>query len=247
MRRSQMALATVVTLLLGLSPVTAGPPQDQCHNSNAYIVGLSQSEDRKTACAGAVDAISFLAVHGFSVGGPIQIYIVASIPEEKAGPALGYFDRRDETAHVLSFAALRAMHDTRIFGLPVDRELHGSLVAHEVSHVVASRNFSVKCPSYAAQEYIAYVTQLATMPTALRERILASSPSLAFKTASEINSVTLSFSPQKFAVGAYRHFARSENGAAFIRALLTGEVRLDHGFESQSMRSSCDALRSAVG
>ena len=222
------ATVGVALLLTGsLNGGTANADHRPCDNSKA-VVDLSQPEDWETACAGAIDAISFLEANGFRLGGPINIHMMGRIAEKKLAHAFGYFDSQDERVHVLNFSASHgAVQGGGIFGLPMDRDLYRSIVTHEVAHLIASHNFTMESPPRAAQEYIAYVTQLATMPPRLRGRILANFPGEGFRTSMEINSINYMLSPEEFAVGVYRHFVRTENGAAFFRRLLTGEIRLD--------------------
>jgi hypothetical protein len=194
------------------------------------VVALSQSEDCETACTGAIDAISFLEANGFRLAGPINIHPMGRITEGILADAFGYFDGRTERIHVQNFSASQGVvQGMGIFGLPMDRRLYRSIVTHEVAHLIASHNFTMESPPSAAQEYIAYVTQLATMPPGLRDRILANFPGEGFRTSMQINSVIHMVSPEIFAVRAYRHFVRTENGAAFFRRLLTEESRLDLG------------------
>ena len=230
MRNLATLTATVgIALLLtgSLNGGMAKADQRPCQNSKA-VVDFSQPEDWETACAGAIDAISFLEANGFRSGGPINIHMIGRIPEEILADAFGYFDNRTERIHVQSFSAYQgAVQGLEMFGLPMDQVLYQSIVIHEVAHLIARHNFTMKSPSRAAEEYIAYVTQLATMPPGLRGRILAKFTGEGFRTSTQINSLIYMFSPEKFAVGAYRHFVRAENGAAFFRRLLTGEIQLD--------------------
>ena len=222
------ATVGVALLLTGsLNGGTANADHRPCDNSKA-VVDLSQPEDWETACAGAIDAISFLEANGFRLGGPINIHMMGRIAEKELAHAFGYFDSQDERVHVLSFSASHeVVQGVGIFGLPMDRDLYRSIVTHEVAHLIASHNFTMKSPPGMAQEYIAYVTQLATMPPGLRDRILANFPGEGFRTSMEISPVIHMLSPENFAVRVYRHFVRTENGAAFFRRLLTGEIRLD--------------------
>ncbi len=228
--RLPLVTATVGVALLLTGSLTGGMAKADdrpCHNSKV-VVALSQSEDRETACTGAIDAISFLEINGLRLAGPIHIHLMGRITEGVLPDALGYFDSRTLRVHVQNFSASKeAVQGLGIFGLPMDRDLYRSIVVHEVAHLIASHNFTMESPPRAAQEYIAYVTQLATMPPSLRGRILANFPGEGFQTSVEINSINYMFSPQKFAVGVYRHFVRTENGAAYFRRLLAGEIRPD--------------------
>ena len=222
------AIVGVTVLLTGsLNGGTAIANHRPCPNSKV-VVALSQPEDCETACTGAIDAISFLEANGFRLAGPIHIHPMGRITEGVLADAFGYFDIQTERIHVQSFSASHGeVQGVGMFGLPMDRDLYRSIVVHEVAHLIASHNFTMESPPGMAQEYIAYVTQLTTMPPSLRSRILANFPGEGFRTSMEINSINYMLSPEKFAVGVYRHFVRTENGAAYFRRLLTGEIRLD--------------------
>ena len=101
----------------------------------------------------------------------------------------------------------------------MDPDLHRSIVAHEVAHAIASQNLPEK-QAFVTQEYIAYVTQLATMPPDVREKVLANFPNNSFDTDEQINMTIFMMAPEVFAVKAYRHFLKPENGAAFFQRLL---------------------------
>ncbi len=222
------AIVGVAVLLTGsLNGGTAMANHRPCTNPKV-VVALSQSEDCETACTGAIDAISFLETNGFRLAGPIHIHPIGRITEGVLADAFGYFDSRTERIHVQSFSASQgAVQGLGMFGLPMGRDLYRSIVIHEVAHLIASHNFTTESPPGMAQEYIAYVTQLATMPPGLRGLILANFPEEGIRTSMEISSLIYMFSPENFAVRAYRHFVRTENGAAYFRRLLTGEIRLD--------------------
>ncbi len=228
------AIVGVAVLLTGsLNGGTTMANHRPCPNSKV-VVALSQSEDCETACTGAIDAISFLEANGFRLAGPINIHPMGRITDEILANAFGYFDSRTERIYVQSFSASQgAVQGLGIFGLPMDRNLYRSIVIHEVAHLIAIQNFTMESPSGAAQEYIAYVTQLATMPPSLRGRILANFPGEGFRASMEISSIYYMLSPQKFAIGVYRHFVRTENGAAYFRRLLTGEIRLDPWMDAE--------------
>ncbi len=227
-----LSVLLAVTLLLGWSPLagTARADRLRCANTSATVT-FSEPADGETACTGAVDAIAFLEANGFNTGGPIEIHMVTRIPEDKMTGVWGCFDRPHGQIYVLKYSACRGVRQCAgIFGLPTDRDLHRSLVAHEVAHAITSHNPSVENAPWVAQEYIAYVTQLATMPPGLRGRVLARFRGEGFETSAQINLTILMVAPDVFAVRAYRHFAKLEKGAAFFRRLLTGELHVNHEF-----------------
>ena len=181
--------------------------------------------DPQMACAAADEALAFLDANGLSTTEPIEISIVSRLPKEGVAEALGCYDQRDRQIHVLDLASCRSKG--RILGLPVDAELHRSVIAHEVAHAAAAPRFAVARPGLAAQEYIACVAQISVLSEGTRARILERHPGTGFETTAEISSTIYLMDPNFFAAQAWRHFMKPENGAAFLRRLLAGELPPD--------------------
>lgn len=223
---------TVLTTASGWAqsePATGAKPDRQICPDPSIEIRYSDWLDRDTVCGGAMDAKAFLGNSGFEVAWPIRICVVPVLPSGSP-EAYGYFDGQSGLIHVLSFDASHFTADAaELFGEPISRALYRSIVAHEVAHLIAERNFAVEAPARAAQEYIAYATQFATMPAEIRSRILANDHSQGFRNRRRINSIIWMFSPSQFAVEAYRHFIRPENGTGFLRGLVNGEILLDEG------------------
>lgn len=224
-RRRLSACLRCAGVILGLAlGGAAGAERIRCADRNVAVI-TSPSGEAGAACHAAAEALRFLGANGLGTDGEVEIHLVSRLPKEELGDAMGCYDHRDRQIHVLDLAICRGK--ARVFDLPVDEELHRSLIAHEVAHAAAARNFTAAKPALAAQEYIAYVTQLAILSPDTRERILARYPGTGFETTAQINSTVFLMEPNFFAVQAYRHFLKPENGAAFIRRLLAGELSPD--------------------
>ena len=113
------------------------------------------------------------------------------------------------------------------FNLPIDASLYRSLVAHEVAHAIGARNFKVTQPSLQAKEYIAYVTQLATMLPELRERVLSQFPGQGFEGDWQMSTTIYLLDPMRFGAQAYRHFLKRGNGGSYLHSILAGKVMLE--------------------
>lgn len=234
-----MRTTTIVALAVGTSLVLAATRfhgalngGDPCADIN--VVGADDpSMTPDTICQAAAAATAFLAANGLQADGPVRMRVVPSLPEAASDWAYGYFDSRDQWIYLLDYSASQRVAEEAggagIFRLPMDVDLYRGIVAHEVAHAVASGNFTNPDPPRAAQEYIAYVTQLATLAPATRELVLTDFPGRGFSDHRSINSVTLMMSPDNFAVGVYRHFLRPDNGSDFFDDLLTERVRVDYG------------------
>ncbi len=107
------------------------------------------------------------------------------------------------------------------------RDLHNSFIVHEIVHAIAGVHFEVKSHSIAAEEYIPYTAQIALLNENLRKDLLAKITNEGFKNEHEITSLFHDLSPSAFAVKAYRHFLRNENGSDFYQKILTGKCMLN--------------------
>jgi len=178
-------------------------------------------------CKAAADAIAFLSESGVSVNQQITINIVEELPAVLPGDPIGCFDYDNEEVYIISKThCIERIHESRLFNVNSDEEYYRSIIAHEVAHAVVVQNFPVDGLAWVAQEYAAYITQLATLSAASRARVLAQFGGGGFDTPRQINSIVLMMSPDFFAVSAYRHFMKDENGPCFLLKMLAGEVQL---------------------
>lgn len=202
----------------------AHPPSLQC-GSGTVVIRSPLALDARLACQGADDAIAFLRAQGLDVSHAVAVDLVHRMPEAADASSAGHYLESEGRALVMGFREFASFGTW--FGLPIDQALYRSLVAHEVAHALAARNFCVDRPSIQAKEYIAYVTMLATMPTDLRERILANYPNHGYDDEVQMSSTIYMFDPMRFGVQAYRHFLRPGNGRDFLRAILRGDALVE--------------------
>lgn len=216
-----LAVALFLLLFATANTVAAGPVP--CPGSPVLVDG-ADTRDQESVCAGAAGAFAFLARHGMEVEGTVTINVVDRL---ETLHTFGQYNPETGRVALLSYGVCAEMTaNAPIFrqAPPLSRALYQSFVAHEVAHLVAQGLFEMDGPYVAAQEYIAYTTQLGAMEPALRERILARYDQPAFLEETEINEVFLLLDPEVFAVKAYRHFVAPGNGAAFYRKLLVKGV-----------------------
>ena len=188
----------------------------------------ARAPDRETAlhaCEAATAATRFLSGMGLDVSAPIDLRIVDALPEGAGAGAIGCFLRERRTAGVLIESECR--NPAAVFELPMSKALHQSVIAHEIGHAIAGANFRVARPEPVAQEYIAYLTQLATMPPDLRERALERYPRSSSEGPAYLNGPVYMMDPSLFAAIAWRHHLGPDGGAAFIRRVLEGRALAD--------------------
>ncbi len=219
LREKVIALALVAHALLAVD--AAGAAATHCTGADV-AVHAADATDAANACEGARDAIGFLRAQGLRVPRAIEVHVVAALPDVANRTAFGAYLHAKRRAYIIPYASFRA--GASYFGLAADRALYRSLAAHEVAHVVAAANFTAPRPNVEAHEYIAYVTQIATMAAELRSRVLAMPSAYVFDYPTQMNTAVYLSDPERFGVGAYRHFVRPGNGTAFLRQVLDGRV-----------------------
>jgi len=200
-----------------------------CPGTNV-TVNYDDMGDLESACQGARLAVEFLKRNGLDTSTTLQINLVPQIPECRIKNAYGCFNKKSGNIYVLSYWVCCGEGSAiELFGFPVDRALYRSLIVHEVAHAIASHNFSISQPAWIAHEYIAHVTQFATLPHAYRDNVMRHSPGKGFQTEAQINATILLMKPDVFTLQSYRHYMKPEHGRQFIKRLLSGDVQLAHG------------------
>ena len=188
-------------------------------------VQATDLEDVATACEGARRALAFLARYGLASDHVIEVELLAQLPAGLRESAVGCYNRQTHRMAVLTYAEF--VKRGNWFGLPIDRALYRSVVAHEVAHaVVGCQPGAAKLP-LPAHEYMAYVAMFGTMEPPMRERVLANFPGAGFEHDAQINSLVYGFDPMRFGASAWQHFSRLADGQAYLRRILAGQALRD--------------------
>ena len=213
-----------------VSATEASASFGKCPNADVKVYAEIK-EEIPFVCNAVKSTFSFLAKAGLSIQVPIEVYIVEDLMELPfSNHYYGMYDKRSKRVTVLSYNSCRECYKSSNFcGLRFCRKLYSSFVVHEIAHAVADANLNTKTRSTATQEYIAYTTQLSLLPDEIRQSILTKINNEGFDHESEITGLFYLLNPLVFAVKAYRHFLRPENGKIFYNKLITGECILDRG------------------
>lgn len=217
-------IAAAIGIGWGAAQADEGSARTREVRCDAQNVSVRSSDpaDAKVACGGARDAIRFLAAQGFDVSSDISIDLVPKLPRVAGDSAAGCFLESERRVVILSFREFKKLKTWS--SVPIDVSLYRSLVSHEVAHALGACNFRIARPSIEAKEYIAYVTMLATMAPAQRERVLSHFPGQGFEGDWQMNTTVYLVDPMRFGVQAYRHFLKSANGREYLHAVLAGKV-----------------------
>lgn len=226
MRGSVASLVVGICVGLGALPCqatdTPHPTVAQCQNKGIEITAL-ETADAVTACEGALAAVAFMATLSLELTHDITIKIADELPLPKSTLAAGCYEVAKEKISLLNYSTLKKTFDDW-HGLPIDRHLYSSLAAHEVAHAVASCHFTIQQPTLIAEEYIAYIVMISSMPPDLRQRVLQAFPGQGFVDDWEMTPTMYLMAPMFFAVQAYRHYLMPGNGRDFLFRVLAGEV-----------------------
>ncbi len=221
--------AAAAVIGLGSAAVCAESTTEAVHEVRCdladVVIRTPQPADIPLACDGAGKAIAFLAEQGLDTNSTLTVQLVHELPQTVDDSAVGCFVPSTQRILALVYAEF-SKHGTW-FGLTVNYDLYRSLVAHEVAHAVAACNFQLEKPSIPAYEYVGYVTMLATMAPALRERVLANFPGTGFDNDLQMNSTVYQFDPMRFGAEAYRHFMKPGNGREYLHRVLAGKALIE--------------------
>lgn len=200
---------------------TLAPQELICRHGNVAVRSPDPS-DARAACKGAGDAIEFLSAQVFDTASPVKIEITPTLPESAGPSAVGCYLESEERVVILTSAAFKKRETW--MGIPIDTQMYRSLATHEVAHAIAACNFKIRSPPVQAKEYIAYVTMLATMEPAWRERILAGFPGEGFADEWQMSTMIYLIDTHRFGVQAYRHYLKPGNGRDFLQAIVQGKA-----------------------
>jgi hypothetical protein len=224
-----LALPALVCLLAAPGAVAAESAMKEPKSTretrcagDLVLVRTADGADASIVCGAARDAIAFLESQGLGAPAEVSIEVARKLPVVAGPSAAGCYLKRENRVIVLGYAEFKDYGTW--FGLPIDRDLYRSLIAHEVAHAVGECNFRVESPPIEATEYLAYVTMFATMGPSLRARALTQFPGDGFDNEAEINSMIYMLDPMRFGTQAYRHYLKPGNGREFLRAVVEGRV-----------------------
>ena len=200
----------------------------RCPCTNVHIYAEKQS-DITVVCEVLTETISFMVEAGLDIQDTFDIHLIERLegfPQQNL--YLGVYKQQINEIHILSYESCkrRCLNDC-CCGIELTRKLHTSLIVHETAHALTVNLLENKTGCIAAAEYIAYTTQFSLMPADLRQRILADITNEGFVNDVEITSLFHDLSPSVFAVKAYKHFIRPENGKMFYKKLTSEQYILD--------------------
>jgi hypothetical protein len=195
--------------------------------------------EANSGCEAINRALRFFKHNGYQINTPIHIRFLKKVTtndgkmkisslQEKQVMAL--YDGNENCIKITSLMTDYCRKRKALDVLPFDMEFYTSLVTHEVAHrlydaILKSRGESA---NHSFSEFIAYVTQIATMKEPNKSKVLSLWPNEILPSVFAINSFVWMADPNKFCVMSYRFF---KSQPEVIRQILNGKIKpVESGF-----------------
>lgn len=207
-----------------LLPSSALTQELSCPGLPDVVVASDDKDEIVEICLAAEKAIRFLASYRLTPKRLIHFEIIEEKIDIRGYKAYGSYDSISDRIQLMSYAAiLRDAEHPRMYGEPFDRVHYAGAIAHEVAHAVVQHNLKFKPISTGPQEYLAHATQLAVMPQARREAVIAAMDIEPWLSGDVISDIYMAIDPGKFAVKSYLHMTTMAEPAAFVEILLNAK------------------------
>lgn len=223
----------LIAACLQFVPEVRAADIEQCGAGRVELeASTATPTDLRLACEAVSIGVEFLRSLGFDSDVPVRLKVVDELPAQHGIALLGQYDPKVSEIRILSLSQfLLACADHPPFGCPLTAEIYRSFVVHEVVHALTDLALAGRVIPRLQMEYLAYVAQLASLPDALRERVIAASGVGGFEREDDINAFVYFAAPNRFGIMCYLHYLRPENGNAYLQKILgtketarTGEV-----------------------
>ena len=205
------SLFLITVFLLFNSISYANEKASQCTGSDV-VVKFSNIDDYYMACRSVNELMDVAQKIGLNEDLNISILFVDSLSINITGKSLAVFNPNTMKIEVLSIAASQKnFGDEAVLGLQMDKELHRSVITHELAHALFWQNMKKTIIAREIHEYFAYVIQLSLLDPSHRKEIIAANDVPAFLDRSEMTEEYYLLNPTRFAVKSYLHFVNRNN------------------------------------
>lgn len=189
--------------------------------STRVTIAAERDAEAALACEALATTLGWMGSQGLDVDLALAVELVDRIGDTGQCGVLGESDTRAARIKVLDLStAQTACGNNPPFGVPMTEPVWQSFVAHEVAHAVAHHNSRRPRLTRTGQEYIASVVQLESMEPGLRESIIRGYDTSGFERDTEITELFYAMNPGLFAVKAWLHYRRPENGPVVVLRIL---------------------------
>ena len=194
---------------------------NRCNGSNV-VVAYTKIEDYHLVCDSVNDVIEVAKKIGLNDELNISVSIVDRLLINNMGKSLAIFKPNTMEIQVLSMTACKKTFGNEVvLGQEIDKELHTSIIIHELAHALFWKNMGNHVLPREIHEYFAYTIQLALLDESHREHVIIASNVPAFSNRSEITIEYYLLNPTRFAVKSYLHFISVKQGWPYLLSLFS--------------------------
>lgn len=219
-----LAALLVISIVSGFEVRSA--PAHSCEGVPVDVHANGSGDVEASVCKAASLTEQLLGQCGLVLRDRIHVEVV-DVPVENCGlTVFGTFDPDLKQVRVSSPNVCKALvkPDSMFHRVPAGA-LFESIVVHEMAHAfVVARRKGRRPIGRAAQEYIAYATQIRSLRDGDRAALLKDQAQQPVTDIRVFNDMVLFMNPDAFAVLAYRHFSEPGNGCRFVKALADGAI-----------------------
>ncbi len=190
-------------------------------NGSKVVVSYTKIEDYQLICDAVKSVIKIAKKIGLGEEMNVSISLEDRLIINSTGKSLAFFNPNSMEIQVLSLdACKKAFTEEGILGQPIDKELHRSIIIHELAHALFWKNIGNNDIAREIHEYFAYTIQLALLDKFHRDQVILSGNVPAFSTMSEISQEYYLLNPTRFAVKSYLHFISTKEDWPYLANLL---------------------------
>ncbi len=210
----------IISICLFYSPNSCAQEKIHRCNGSSVVVVYTKIEDYHLLCNSVNDVIEIAKKIGLSKELNFTISIVDRLNINNTTKLLAFFNPNIMEIQVLSMQACKKTFGNEVvFGQEIDKELHRSIIIHEIAHALFWNNMGNKVIAREFHEYFAYTIQLALLDESHRNKIIFSNDVPAYSNQSEFSEEYYLLNPTQFAVKSYLHFISIKEDWSYLLSL----------------------------
>lgn len=221
-----------LSVIIFFMSIVITPAIAQHNNSPACLAipvdigpGAVPAADQNRVCSAAEKAIAFFHAHDIKIQRPIRIRLHQDELRNDANH-IGLYNISNGSIDIVTLDhAMNHCAEKPPFGVQMNATLYTSFIIHEVAHAIADQNINRMTATRIVQEYLAYVTQFATMDANARSNILQQYRVAPFERVEDMSLTYYQLNPNAFGVKAFLHYQTLDDSSGFIEDLLSGAIK----------------------
>lgn len=219
--------AAWLALSVALSPQAAAheiSSRPSCLGGRVVIDGADEYE-AELVCRGITAAAEMLGRCGYAPPVSVAVEFASRLVDVDGFARRGEYVSGTRLIRLQTLAAFMTANKPSFAGVSISYgALYASIAAHEMTHAIFNEAASHRDLVPAAHEYVAYTIQVATLPSGVRDALLAKYSEPPAESLFVFSPFLLYADPERFAVAAWRHFTGAGNGCSMLDRIASENV-----------------------